>query len=249
LNVVETQALLQEVPSAYNTHINDILLTALARAWSQSGRGALFTNLEGHGREPLIRDLDLSRTVGWFTSIFPVRLELPKSDGEWLPGEALKSVKEQLRQIPKRGIGYGVLRYLSRAAGLANDQEPSMVFNYMGQFDQVLAGSTLFGFASESTGPWHSPSQQRRYPLEINGIVMDGCLEFRWTYAPEIYSPAEMGGLSREFLLALRALITHCQSPSARGRTPSDFPLARLDQTDVDRLVSRYRDIEDVYPL
>ena len=249
LNVAETQALLQEVPSAYNTQINDILLTAVAHAWSRSGRGALYTNLEGHGREPLLRDLDLSRTVGWFTSIFPVRLDLPATEGDWLPGESLKYVKEQLRHIPRRGIGYGALRYLAGAGELASRPEPDMVFNYMGQFDQVLAGSTLFGFAPESTGPWHSPFQQRRYALEVNGMVTAGCLELTWTYAPAAYTAAELEKLTREFLLALRALIAHCQSPNAGGRTPSDFPLARLDQTTVDRIMAWRPEIQDVYPL
>ena len=107
----ETQALLQRVPAVYNTHINDVLLTALARAWARSsGSRILATNLEGHGRENLFEDIDLSRTVGWFTSIFPVRLELPGTGIDWQPGEALKSVKEQLRLIPQRGVGYGVLK-------------------------------------------------------------------------------------------------------------------------------------------
>ena len=94
LNPDETQALLQLVPAAYNTQINDVLLTALARAWTLwTGESTLFTHLEGHGREDLFPDLDLSRTVGWFTSLFPVRLDLPP---EWHPGAALQSVKEQL---------------------------------------------------------------------------------------------------------------------------------------------------------
>ena len=158
LSAGETQALLQQVPAAYNTQINDVLLTALARAWNQwSGSPVLFTNLEGHGRENLFDDVDLSRTVGWFTSIFPLRLELPASGNRWEPGAALKAIKEQLRQVPQHGIGYGILRYLCPDLDLAAQPEPSIVFNYLGQYDHVLAGSKLFRFASESTGPWHSP--------------------------------------------------------------------------------------------
>jgi non-ribosomal peptide synthase protein (TIGR01720 family) len=250
LTADETQALLQRVPAVYNTQINDVLLTALARAWTQwSGSAVLFTNLEGHGRENLFEDADLSRTVGWFTSIFPVRLQLPETGQDWQPGEALKSVKEQLRQIPQRGIGYGILRYLRADSGLSARAEPLMVFNYLGQFDQIVAGSKLFRFAPESTGPWHSSKQRRRYALEVNSLVLNGQLELSWTYCPELHPETATRGLADEFLAALKELIAHCQLPDAGGRTPSDFPLARLDQSGVDRLVAGRRDVEDVYPL
>ena len=250
LTAGETQALLQRVPSVYNTQINDVLLTALARAWARwSGSPVLFTNLEGHGRENLFEDADLSRTVGWFTSIFPVRLELPETGQDWHPGEALKSTKEQLRQIPQRGIGYGILRYLSADSDLSARPEPPMVFNYLGQFDQIVTGSKLFRFAPESTGPWHSSKQRRRHALEVNSLVLNGQLEFSWTYCPERHPETAICKLADEFLVALKELIVHCQSPHAGGRTPSDFPLARLDQPGVDRLVAGRRDVEDVYPL
>ena len=234
---------------AYNTQINDVLLTALARAWERwSGSCVLFTNLEGHGRENLFDDVDLSRTVGWFTSIFPVCLELPQTGDSWQPGEALKSIKEQLRQIPQRGIGYGILRYLSPDAGLYTYPEPPMVFNYLGQFDQILAESKLFRFAKESTGPWHSPKQRRRHALEVNCLVIDSCLELWWTYNQNLHPEMAIEKLANEFLAALKELIAHCQSPHAGGRTPTDFPLARLEQSALDRLVE-WRDIEDIYPL
>jgi amino acid adenylation domain-containing protein/non-ribosomal peptide synthase protein (TIGR01720 family) len=246
----ETLLLLQQIPAVYNTQVNDVLLTALSRAWQRwSGSDVLFTNLEGHGRENLFDDVDLSRSVGWFTSIFPVRLELPPAGSDWHPGEALKSVKEQLRQIPLRGIGYGILRYLNKDSGLSDVSESPMVFNYLGQLDQVLAGSKLFRFAKESSGPWHSPTQRRRYLLEVNAMVLDGRLELSWTYAQHLHSERGIQKLASEFLAALRQLIVHCQSPLAGGRTPSDFPLARLDQPALDRVVGRRRDIEDVYPL
>src|SRR5205823_313117 len=117
LSAEETDALLHEAPAAYRTQINDILLTALLEATAAwSGQRSLLLDLEGHGREALFEDADLSRTVGWFTSLFPVRLVLGKGSG---PGESLKSVKEQLRGIPQRGVGYGLLRHLRADAGLA----------------------------------------------------------------------------------------------------------------------------------
>jgi amino acid adenylation domain-containing protein/non-ribosomal peptide synthase protein (TIGR01720 family) len=246
----ETRALIQKVPVAYNTQINDVLLTALARTWSRcTGSDVLSTNLEGHGRENLYDDLDLSRTVGWFTSIFPVQLELSETGSSWNPGEALKSVKEQLRQIPQRGVGYGILRYLTPDADLVSRPEAPMVFNYLGQFEQVLAGSKMFRMAHESSGPWHSPKQRRRYLLEINSLVIDGSLKLWWTYNRRFHSESAVRQLADEFKVALRELILHCQSPNVGGRTPSDFPLAGLEQSALDRLVGNGRDAEDIYPL
>lgn len=246
----ETEALLKAVPPIYNTQINDVLLTALAQAWRrETGSSVLFTNVEGHGREPLVRDLDLSRTVGWFTSIFPVRIELPPSKEEWDPGEALKSVKEQLRKIPRHGIGYGLLRYLVKDSGLAGLPEPFMVFNYLGQFEQVLSGSKLFRFAEESSGSWHSPRQRRRHALEINGMVKDGRLEMSWIYCPDLQSSATIARLTTEFVAALKTIIRHCQQPNIGGRTASDFPLVRLDASALERLMTNRKDIEDIYPL
>jgi amino acid adenylation domain-containing protein/non-ribosomal peptide synthase protein (TIGR01720 family) len=245
-----TQALLQTVPAVYNTQINDALLTALARAWQKwTGSRTLYTNLEGHGREHLFEEVDVSRTVGWFTSIFPVRLELNDSAENWQPGEALKSVKEQLRRIPQRGVGYGILRYLSGEGGLKSRPEPAMVFNYLGQFDHAVAGSNLLRFATESSGPWHSPKQKRRHALEINSLVMHNRMEFEFTYNPGLHDEKKIQQFADGFLNALREVIAHCQLPDAGGRTPSDFPLARLDQAALDRLLAEQPGIEDIYPL
>jgi amino acid adenylation domain-containing protein/non-ribosomal peptide synthase protein (TIGR01720 family) len=244
-----TRTLLQTVPAVYNTQINDVLLTALARAWAKwTGSGTLYTNLEGHGRENLFEDVDVSRTVGWFTSIFPVRLELNESAENWRPGEALKSVKEQLRRIPQRGVGYGILRYLSGEAVLKSRPEPAMVFNYLGQFDRAV-GSKLLRFASESVGPWHSPKQKRRHLLEINSLVMNDRMEFEFTYSPSLHDGNKIQEFADGFLNALKEVIAHCQLPAAGGRTPSDFPLARIDQASLDRLLAEQPGIEDIYPL
>jgi amino acid adenylation domain-containing protein/non-ribosomal peptide synthase protein (TIGR01720 family) len=245
-----TRALLQSVPAVYNTQINDVLLTALARAWTKwTGGRTLYTNLEGHGRENLFEDVDVSRTVGWFTSIFPVRLELNDSGENWQPGEALKSVKEQLRRIPQRGVGYGILRYLSGEGALEARPEPAMVFNYLGQFDRAVEGSKLLRFASESSGPWHSPKQKRRHALEINSLVMNDRMEFEFTCSPGIHDEKQLQQFADGFLNALKEVIAHCQLPGAGGRTPSDFPLARLDQDSLDRLLAEQPEIEDIYPL
>jgi amino acid adenylation domain-containing protein/non-ribosomal peptide synthase protein (TIGR01720 family) len=245
----ETRALLQQVPSAYRTQINDVLITALVRALQQWTEGETFRiDMEGHGREDLFEDVDVSRTVGWFTTIFPVRLGLPTGLAE---GQALQSVKEQLRRIPDRGMSYGLLRYVCEDAqvrdALSRSPRSNLLFNYLGQFDQVVAGSNLFSFAGESAGPWHSPLARRTHWLEVLCMVREGRLEMEWVYNPEIHRDQTVDKLAQDFLAALRATIAHCLS--AGGRTPSDFPLARLDQAAIDRLWQRHPDFEDLYPL
>jgi amino acid adenylation domain-containing protein/non-ribosomal peptide synthase protein (TIGR01720 family) len=232
LSEEETRALLQEAPKAYHTQINDVLLTALAQACARwTGVRSLLIDLEGHGREELFEDVDLSRTVGWFTVVFPVLLELGEASG---PGETLKTIKEQLRRVPNHGIGYGLLRYLSREKEIAEKlrarPQAQVSFNYLGQLDQVLPEPAPFGPAGEPTGPAHSPRGNRRYLLEVNGSVVGGQLRLFWTYSENVHRRSTIESLAQECVEALRLLIAHCQSPEAGGYTPSDFPLARLDE-------------------
>ncbi|MGH3781488.1 MAG: amino acid adenylation domain-containing protein, partial [Pseudonocardiaceae bacterium] len=133
LDQAQTRALLQDVPGAYRTQVNDVLLAGLGRVLSRwTGRARVLVDLEGHGREEIFDGIDLSRTVGWFTTMFPIALDLPTDDD---PGALLKSVKEQLRAIPCRGLGYGALRYLTPTGALAQQPTPQVSFNYLGQFD------------------------------------------------------------------------------------------------------------------
>src|SRR5204862_2912758 len=137
LEPAETRALLQDVPGVYRTQVNDVLLAGLGRVLARwTGRDRVLVDLEGHGREDLFPDVDLSRTVGWFTTLYPVALTVPV-DGD--PGTVLKSVKEQLRAVPRKGIGYGALRYLTDAEGLHGPVPPQVSFNYLGQFDHGFA--------------------------------------------------------------------------------------------------------------
>jgi amino acid adenylation domain-containing protein/non-ribosomal peptide synthase protein (TIGR01720 family) len=240
LSDAETRALLQEVPRAYQTQIHDVLLTAFGQALTHwTGASAVLMDLEGHGREDIIAGLDLTRTVGWFTTLFPVCLQL---DPAATPADALKSVKEQLRRIPQRGIGYGVLRYLSQnpeiTEALRALPPAEVCFNYLGQVEQGLAESTLFGPARDASGPHRSPQGQRRYVLEINGRLAAGHLQFAWTYSEWMYRRDTIEALAQRFIAALRTLIVHCQSPEAGGYTPSDFPHMRLSQPELDALLA-----------
>ena len=248
----ETEALLRRVPEVYRTQINDVLLTAFAQTlggWT--GAPAAVIDLEGHGREELFQDVDLTRTVGWFTSLFPVIIELGAEAG---PGEALKSVKEQLRAIPGRGVGYGLLRYLSARADVAERLAASVpaevIFNYLGQFDQTasdvrpgdgalqVATPSPRRLARESSGPSHSPQARRAHLLELNASVSGGRLVVQWTYSERRHRRATIEALAHGFLVALRTLIAHCLSPEAGGATPSDFQNTNLSQDAIDMLAA-----------
>src|ERR687886_738282 len=238
LSTEETRALLQEVPKAYHTQINDVLLTALVQTFAQwSGDHCLLVDLEGHGREEILEAVDLSRTVGWFTTIFPVLLELQEDD----PGEALKSVKEQLHGIPHRGIGYGLLRYLKEDAAITEKlrvlPQPEVSFNYLGQFDQVVSPDALFQLAKESSGPEHSHLGSRSHLLDVSALVAGGQLQLGWTYSSNLHQRATIESLAEGFVMGLRSLITYCQSPEAGGYTPSDFPEINLNQKKLDEVL------------
>jgi amino acid adenylation domain-containing protein/non-ribosomal peptide synthase protein (TIGR01720 family) len=251
-----TRALLREAAAAYHGRPDDLLLTAVARAfaaWTGSPRLVLW--LEGHGREealPGLPAMDLSRTVGWFTSLFPVALDLERASD---PGAAIRRIKETLREVPAGGIGYGLLRWLAdedqadTAAALAARRQPEVVFNHLGRLDLVLGDDSPYAPAPESSGWPRSPRAHRPHRLEINAAVVGGRLEVHWTYGRDVHERATIERLARRFASELEALIAHCLAPGAGGWTPSDFPLARLGQTALDRLAGNDPLVEDVYPL
>jgi non-ribosomal peptide synthase protein (TIGR01720 family) len=233
----ETRALLEEVPRVYNSRINDALLSALARAFhAWSGSPLLLVDLEGHGREDLFPDVDLSRTVGWFTSVFPVLLDLRQAGD---PGAALKSTKELLRSIPNGGLGWGLLHQSPEAERLAGLPQPQVSFNYLGQLDQGLSPGLPFSPAAESAGPNRSARAPRAHLLEWNGSVSGGRLRFLCTYGEEAHRAESVERLAAAFARALRELIDHCRTPEAGGYTPSDFPLAGLSQGQLDKVLAR----------
>lgn len=232
LDVDETRALLQDVPAAYHTQINDVLLTALVEAIGKwSGERRIVVDMEGHGREEISADIDLSRTVGWFTSVYPVILDVRNTE---TPGAALREVKEQLRNIPNAGVGFGVLRYLGNAAQLKTGNPVELSFNYLGQLDQVLETDSLFAGAGESIGPPQSLEGRQRYALEVAAAVAGGKLNVRFTYNEQLHTAETIREVLNSYMTALRELIVHCQADEVAGFTPSDFPLIELNQQELD---------------
>ncbi len=240
LPVSKSEALFKEVPKAYNTQITDVLLTALIQCLAPwTGERILAVGLEGHGREEIFPDTDLSRTVGWLTSFFPVWLDLRGIDE---PGPALKSIKEQMRRIPNRGIGYGLLRYchagpeVSRV--LRGQPQPQVLFNYLGQLDQLSSASWL-KLIDGPMGESRSQKGKRSHLLEINAFSSKRRLEFIWTYSNRIHRRETVSALAEDFTERLRILIAHCLNPDVGGFTPSDFPDAGLDQGELDGFIDR----------
>lgn len=245
-----TQSLLRDVHQAYRTEINDILLTALARTISDwSGNVEIYLELEGHGREIFSDKIDLSRTVGWFTSVYPVRLKY--ENGQSVQ-DNLKSVKEQLRHIPSRGFGYGALRYLGKSSQcdiLKQAPKADIVFNYLGQFGSILENNPWFTVAEENRGHEHSLESDESHPLTINSHIVGDCLKIDWIYSQSMFDAQTIEKLSAQYVNAVEQIVQHCIQQHVFGYTPSDFPLSGLDQGQIDRLLGAQRSVESVYPL
>nr|WP_018682965.1 non-ribosomal peptide synthetase [Actinokineospora enzanensis] len=224
----ETDALLREVPRAYRTQVNDVLLTAFGSALGKwTGRDRTLVHLEGHGREDLFDGVDLSRTVGWFTTLFPVVLE---TTPDW--ATSLKTVKESLRAIPRRGIGHGALKYL---AGVELGGTAEVSFNYLGRLDD----------AADLALDAH-PDARRPHVLDVVGKVVRNRLDITVYYSENLHRAETVTGLAESIAAGLRAIVIHCAA-GAHGRTPSDFPLVTLDQSTVDDLAGP--GVLDILPL
>jgi amino acid adenylation domain-containing protein/non-ribosomal peptide synthase protein (TIGR01720 family) len=216
LAVAHTQALLHAVHRAYQTRIDDLLLTALLETLAPwIGDAALLVDLDRHGRVDLFEQVDLSRTVGWFTAIVPALLrQAPDAGIE----QRLQAVKAQLQQIPRGGIGYGVLRYLSNSAEIVEHMrrlpQAELNFNYLGQIDPSLGGSLILKLAQEPIGPTRAPESTRRYLIEINAVIVDGALEVTWVYSANRYRAATIERLADAYMHALHTIIDHCLAAS-----------------------------------
>src|SRR5262249_49291748 len=210
----ETQALLQRVPAAFQSRIYDVLVTAFAGAISSwTGGRSVLIDLERHGREDIFEDVDLTRTMGWLTTIFPVELSLEKPDS---PLKALSSIQEQLQRIPNNGIGYGVLRYLGddeeTTARLLRLPQAEVTFNYLGQFDQIHKEASLLTFAQEDTGPVNTLQRLRSHLLEVTGYIAGERLSMNWIYSQNLHERATIERVAQRFLEELRLLILKADS-------------------------------------
>ncbi|MFM0502679.1 amino acid adenylation domain-containing protein [Paraburkholderia caffeinilytica] len=267
---VTTQRLQQDASAAYRTQLADLLLLATGRALCGfAGYDALRIDLEGHGRETHFGAADLSRTVGWFTSVYPFRLA---PTGEI--GAALKRVKEARRTVPHGGMSFGMLKYLgtpSQRAALVAIGHADVLFNYLGQFDNVVGGTArdergVVGAGhggnsgnSGDTGGWRLATEQSgrtsselnpsTHALEISAQVRDGELSVTLLHPHgDRYDAATLAALADALRGELLAALAHCES-GVSGLTPSDVPLAAIDQARLDTLPIPAAEIADLYPL
>ncbi|MEU7133061.1 amino acid adenylation domain-containing protein [Streptomyces sp. NPDC046261] len=255
-----TEALLTRVPAAYHAEVNDVLLAAFALAHEQWRGGPVLLDLEGHGREEeAVPGSDLSRTVGWFTSMYPVRLAAgggALADGALVDG-ALKRVKEQLRAVPGKGIGYGLLRHLDAegAARLAGLTPPQIGFNYLGRFAAPVGEDADWAVVPriENGIPGGGPRMPLGHTLELNALTQDGPqgpeLVASWTWATGLLDGADVEALATAWFAALRTIAAQGARPGAGGRTPSDVPLAGLAQQEIELLEERRPGLADILPL
>jgi amino acid adenylation domain-containing protein/non-ribosomal peptide synthase protein (TIGR01720 family) len=257
LSAEQTRGLLQEAPRAYRVQIQEVLLTAVMRSMGKwNGSRGMLVDVEGHGREEISREVDVSRTVGWFTTIYPVYVELEGGEGEGgrrgREGEDLKKVKEQLRGVPWHGLGYGVLQYLNEEGRkrLSGGESAEVIFNYLGQFDQVLSGGRGreekgsegqgWELAKEGIGEAQSRTGKRTHVLEITGEIQGGCLRMEWYYNRELHREETVQELAGNTVEEIEALLAHCRTAQS-SYTPSDFPLTRLTQAQLDKIRSRQK--------
>jgi amino acid adenylation domain-containing protein/non-ribosomal peptide synthase protein (TIGR01720 family) len=234
----QTQQLLQHTHHAYNTEINDLLLTALGLAMKRMwGLEKILVNLEGHGREEIIEDIDINRTIGWFTTQFPVLLNVSKYDNL---SYQIRYIKESLRRIPNKGIGFGILKYLSPYRSLlAPHEHPAISFNYLGEFrEEKNNGNELFTFSRLNTGNSSDPRMAYYYLLNINGLLINNALQFHFAYNPSHYNENTLMKLTALFKTALLEIIEHCMYINSPLQTPTDYGYSDLSLENLDTIAA-----------
>jgi non-ribosomal peptide synthase protein (TIGR01720 family) len=238
LDADETHALLHRVPESFSIQPHEVMIAALARTLGErTGRDQVVLELRTHGREDLFADVDLSRTVGPFACGFPVPLSLPEG-GE---GATLRAVKEQVRAVPGRGIGYGILRHLHPgAAGQTLRARPGapVAFQWLGAPDAAWADDARIAPAADAAvGPLHPAGAARPYAIEVSTIVAQGRLRADWTFGGT-HRPETVKALADGWLRTLRAMMSHALDTRDAGFTPSDFPEAALSQDELDDVLA-----------
>ncbi|MEM8908417.1 MAG: condensation domain-containing protein [Bacteroidota bacterium] len=245
-----TSALLKEANKAYDTEIDDLLLAALAltiQEWSQMEQVVI--GMEGHGREDLFPELNTTRTVGWFTSMYPILLEATANLSE---RDVIRSVKERMRSIPGKGMGYGLLRYLHESAEVRESLSKGkwdIIFNYLGQMDTAVPSDeedAAYDNADEGTGREESDNLPFATKLEFVSLISDGQLSLSITYSTEQYEASTIERIAEQYFVHLGRLIEHCQKAKDAGPAPSDFGLiGKISYKEMENFLDQNTNEED----
>ena len=226
LNKEATQALLKEVHKTYTTEMNDILLSALVGSITNHFSVDKITiGVEGHGREDIFENLDISGTVGWFTNVYPLVLSTSKVNSV---ADLIKSTKEQVREVPEKGIGYGILRYMSDDATLQKSLANitwDIEFNYLGQLDNALTSNDWLSAANEHPGENLHKNTPHKIRLEVNSFIADGELQLSFGYSKKDYNSETIETIANAYITTLKTIIEHCVSGNEIIKTPSDYEL------------------------
>ncbi|WP_086879646.1 non-ribosomal peptide synthetase [Streptomyces rhizosphaericus] len=258
-----TRTLLTRLPEMFRASVNDVLLTGLTLAvadWRRrhfgGATGGLLVALEGHGREEIAEHTELSRTVGWFTSVYPLFLDPGRIDwgqvwtGGATVGDVLARIKEQLRQVPDNGIGYGLLRHLNpdTAPSLRGLAEPQIGFNYLGRFDTSAAPEAADWALAPEAGAvgGEDPDMPVAHALEVTASTQDRSdgpeLSVLWQWPSALLEESVVRDLAQAWIRALEALARHADTPQAVRHTPSDMDLIDVSQEELDQLASELDD-------
>ncbi len=228
-NEEQTEKLLKEVNSTYNTEINDILLCALGCALKKwTGNTSILVELEGHGREENIGNINIKRTVGWFTSTYPVILDMSKSDSI---SYQIRNIKESLRQIPNKGIGYRILKYLTpveKKQKLSFNLKPEISFNYLGQFEENEA-TGIFNMSGISSGNSMSLESEKINLIDINGMISQNKMILSFSYSNKQLTRDSILKLAEYYKKHLADIIEHCTNAKGNVLTPSDITLQGIN--------------------
>ena len=241
LNEEETRSLLREIPAVYRVDVQHVLLAALGEAVARwSGSRKVLIEMEGHGREHFFDDLDITRTVGWFTITYPLLLDV---DGSQSVEKRLQAVKERLSAVPHHGFGFGLLRYLNQDATvqamLRKIPQAEISFNYLGQFNTEMAGGNGISLAAEYKGAERDPQEIRGHLLEIDGGVTDGRLTMDFTFSEAIHQQTSIRTLAESFQAMLLQFIQASDKVEEISYVPEDFPLANFDQKQLDKIMGK----------
>ncbi|VXD10550.1 Non-ribosomal peptide synthase, involved in Hassallidin biosynthesis [Planktothrix serta PCC 8927] len=252
LTTEQTQIFLTRANKAYRTQPQELLIAALGKTLNQITQKTTFQIImEGHGRDELSSDLDITRTLGWFTTLYPFCLELSSQD--LTVKNLVRTVKEQVRSVPKCGFGYGLLRYLNpeTADDLALESPSQISFNYLGQVRGESGQNRLLNLLNEDVELTRHPEGNCPHIIDVMAIVVEGQLRVDWLYSSQLHQEETVNQWAESFQQNLAEILAHCceVSKSISEYTPSDFPLVRISQPNLDSLQERFPQLEDVYPL